>query len=60
MSKINSSKELGYFLSFPEELFSGGEIKNNIFKIEYSYRIKGKEDELSEQILIDLNKLNFN
>jgi hypothetical protein len=60
LSKINSSKELGYFLAFPEELFSGGEIKNNIFKIEYSYRIKGKEDELSEQILIDLNKLNFN
>jgi len=60
MSKINSSKELGYFLSFPEELFSGGEIKNNIFKIEFSYRIKGKEDDYSEEIFIDLNKLNFN
>lgn len=59
MSKINSSKELGYFLAYPEELFGSGEIKKNIFKINYHYRLEEKDDELSEEIVIDLNKLDF-
>lgn len=60
MNKIDSTHKLGGFLQFPEELFGPGEIKNNIFKIEYSYRLEGNDELLSEKVKIDLNKVEFN
>lgn len=60
MNKIDSTHKLGGFLQFPEELFGPGEIKNNIFKIKYSYRLVGNDELLTEKIKIDLNKVEFN
>lgn len=64
-SKLISSRKLGYFLNSPEELFDLGEIKNNIFKISYSYRLKENDENFNdedyiEEIVIDLNKVQFN
>ena len=60
ISKIDSTFKLGGFLQFPEELFEPGEIKNNIFRVNYRYRLEGNDELLSEKIKIDLDKVEFN
>lgn len=59
MRKIDSAFKYGGFVLYPEDLFESGEIKNNVFKIKYQYKINENDNNLLEEIVIDINKLNF-
>lgn len=44
----------------PDELFEDGSIVKGIFKIKYRYKLKENDDFKSEEIIVDLNKVEFN
>lgn len=58
-ARIDNTMKLNEVL-YPELLFDDGSVVNGVFKIKYRYKLKENDEWKFENIVIDLNKVQFN